>query len=87
MSAFNTVQIGMQFESIEIGGRSVPLNAICLPVYPMFLGSPYRMRSRIDNSFIGGTFFFNGVHIHPKDLDSEWVTVGSSEQKEEKNKK
>jgi len=87
MSAFNTVQIGMQFESIEIGGRSVPLNAIYLPVYPMSFGSPYGMRFRIDNSFIGGTFSFNGVHIHPKDLDSEWVTVGSSEQKEEKNKK
>ena len=84
MSAFNTVQIGMQFESIEIEGRSVPLNAIYLPVYPMSFGSPYGMRFRTDNSFIGGTFSFNGVHLHPKDLDSEWVTVGSQRAKRRK---
>jgi hypothetical protein len=87
IAAWNTVQIGIQFESIEIEGKSVPLNAIYLPVRPMYFGSSYGMRSRIDNSFTGGTFFFDNAHIRPKDLDSDWVTVTPSEQKEEKNKK
>jgi hypothetical protein len=86
-AAFHTVQIGIQFESIEIEGRSVPLNAIYLPVRPMFISAPYSTRFRPDESFVGGTFFFNDVHIRPKDLDAEWVTVTPREQKEEKNKK
>lgn len=87
IAAFYTVQIGIQFESIEIEGASVPLTAIFLPVRPMFFSSPNSMRFRADDSFIGGTFFFNDVRIRAKDLDSEWVTVTPSEQKEEKNKK
>jgi hypothetical protein len=83
MTSFNPVQIGIQFESIEIEGKSVPLNAIYLPVRPMYFGSSSGMRFRIDNSFNGGIFFFS-VHIHPKDLDSEWVTVTPGEQKEKK---
>ena len=86
-AAFHTVQIGIQFESIEIEGKSVPLNAIYLPVRPMFISAPYSTRFRPDESFVGGTFFFNDVHIRPKDLDAEWVTVTPREQKEEKNKK
>lgn len=88
ITAYAPLQIGIQFESIEIEGRSVPLNAIFLPVRPMYVVAPYSMRFvRSDDSFIGGTFFLNDAHIHPKDLDSEWVTVTPGEQKKEKDKK
>jgi hypothetical protein len=87
-AAWNTVQIGIQFESIEIEGRNVPVNAISQPVRPLFIPAPYGMRfARTDDSFIGGTFFFNDVHIHDKDLDSEWITVKPDEQKKEKSQK
>jgi hypothetical protein len=85
--AYATVQIGIQFESMDIEDRSVPLTAILPPVHPLLMGAPYGMRFKPDDSFIGGTFFFNDVPIHAKDLDSEWVTVTPSEQKEEKSKK
>lgn len=87
IAAYAPVQIGIQFESIEIEGRSVPLNAIFLPVRPMVFGSSYGMRFRPEDSFMGGTFFLNDAHIRAKDLDSEWVTVTPGEQKKEKDKK
>ena len=87
IESWNTVQIGIQFESIEIEEKSIPLNAIYLPVRPMYFGPSYGMKFRIDNSFTGGTFFFDNAHIRPKDLDSDWVTVAPAEPKGEKEKK
>jgi hypothetical protein len=84
---FNSLQIAVQFESIEIGGRKVPLNAILYaPVYPLFMGaSRYRMRFlTLDDSFIGGMFFLNEGHLRAKQLDSEWITVAPAERKDKK---
>jgi len=84
---FNSLQIAVQFESIEIGGRKVPLNAILYaPLYPMFMGaSRYRMRFlTAGDSFIGGMFFLNEGHLHAKQLDSEWITVAPAERKDKK---
>jgi hypothetical protein len=84
---FDSLQIGVQFESIEIGGRKVPLSAILYaPPYPMFMGANrYRMRFlKPDDSFIGGVFYFNEGRLRPKQLDSEWITVTPGEHKDKK---
>ena len=82
----DSIQIGMQFESIEIGGRKVPLSAILYPPRAMYLTAySYRMRFlEPDYSFIGGTFFFNETRLRPKQLDSEWITVAPDEHKDKK---
>lgn len=75
---FDTFQIGVQFESIEIEGRNVPLSAVFYaPSRAMFVGgNPYRMRFlEPADSFVGGTFFFNEIPTRPKQFDSEWISV------------
>jgi hypothetical protein len=87
--AFDTFQIGIQFESIEIEGRNVPLNAVFYaPSRAMFVGgNPYRMRFlEPANSFVGGTFFFNEIPVRPKQFDSEWITVTPGEKKHKEKK-
>ena len=79
-SEFNLSQLKLRM-------KSIPLNAIYLPVRPMYFGPSYGMKFRIDNSFTGGTFFFDNAHIRPKDLDSDWVTVAPARAKGEKEKK
>jgi hypothetical protein len=85
--AFGMLQIGLQFESIELEGKNVPLTAVFYaPSRAMFVGAnPYRMRfAKPDGPFIGGTFFFNELHLHPKQLDTEWITVTPGEEKDKK---
>jgi hypothetical protein len=87
MDPVDSLQIGLQFESLEIGGKKVPLNAIFYAPPPaMFVGgSPYRMRFlKPEEPFIGGTFFFNEGHLRPKQLDAEWITVSPNEKKDKK---
>jgi hypothetical protein len=87
--AFDTFQIGVQFESIEIEGRNVPLNAVFYaPSRAMFVGgNPYRMRFlEPANSFVGGTFFFNEIPARPRQFDSEWITVAPGEKKHKEKK-
>lgn len=87
---FDTFQIGVQFEAIEIEGRNIPLSAVFYaPSRGMFVGgNPYRMRFlEPADSFIGGTFFFNEVPLRPKQFDSEWITVTPGEKKDNKDKK
>lgn len=83
---FDAIQIGVQFESIEIGGKKVPLSAILYPPPAMYLSRySYRMRFlKPDYSFVGGTFFFNETRLRPKQLDSEWITVAPDEHKDKK---
>jgi hypothetical protein len=88
--AFDTFQVGVQFESIEIEGRNVPLSAIFYaPSRAIFVGgNPYRMRFlEPADSFVGGTFFFNEIPLRPKQFDSEWITVTPGEKKDNKEKK
>lgn len=85
--AFGMLQIGLQFESIELEGKNVPLSAVFYaPSRAMFAGAnPYRVRfAKPDSSFIGGTFFFNELHLGPRQLDSEWITVTPGEEKDKK---
>jgi hypothetical protein len=84
---FDSLQIAAQFESIEVGGRIVPLSAVLSPPpQTVFMGrSFYRMRFlKPDDSFIGGTFFFNELRLRPKQLDAEWITVVPGEEKDKK---
>jgi len=83
---FDAIQIGVQFESIEIGGKQVPLSATLYPPRAIYLpGYSYRMRFlERDYSFVGGTFFFNETRLLPKQLDSEWLTVAPGEHKDKK---
>ena len=83
---FDSLQIGVQFESIEIGGKKVPLSAILYPPPRAMFIEANRMRFlKADDSFIGGTFFFNDTHVRPKQLDSEWITVAPDEEKDKNN--
>jgi len=86
IGGFDTLQVGIQFESIELEGRNVPLSAVLYPPRVMFVpGNSYRMRFlKPDYSFVGGTFFFNEIRLRPKQLDSEWITVTPSKEKENK---
>jgi hypothetical protein len=84
---FDSLQIAVQFESLEIGGKEVPLSAILYsPPQSVFVGTTsYRTRFlRPDNLFIGGTFFFHEIRLRPKQLDSEWITVAPGEEKDNK---
>jgi hypothetical protein len=82
---FDSLQIGLQFESIEIGGKKVPLSAIVYPPPPAMFMAGNRVRFlRPDDSFVGGTFFFSDAHLRPKQLDSEWITVAPDGDKEKK---
>jgi hypothetical protein len=82
---FDSLQIGVQFESVEIGGKKVPLSAILdAPPHAMFVGANRMRFLKPDDSFIGGTFFFNEGHLRPKQLDSEWITVAPDEKKDKK---
>jgi hypothetical protein len=82
---FDSLQIGVQFESIEIGGKKVPLSAILYsPPRAMFIGVNRLRFLKPDDSFIGGTFFFNDTHLRPKQLDSEWITVAPEEARDNK---
>lgn len=81
----DNLQITVQFESIEIAGKKVPLTAVLYqPHSAMSMSSSaYRMMfvHPYDPS-IGGTFFFREARVHPKQLDSEWVTVAPNEAKD-----
>jgi len=82
---FDSLQIGLQFESIEIGNKKVPLSAILYPPpRSIFIGADRMKFLRPDDSFIGGTFFFTDTHLRPKQLDSEWITVAPGEEKDKK---
>ncbi|HEY2361894.1 MAG TPA: hypothetical protein VGK36_12300 [Candidatus Angelobacter sp.] len=83
--AFIILEVGLEFESIEIEGRNVPLKAAFPPSHAIFIpGNYYRRFLRPDYSFVGGIFFFNNIHLRPKQLDSEWITVTPGEEKDNK---
>jgi hypothetical protein len=81
----DNLQIAVQFESIEIGGKKVPLNAVLYQRQSAMLTSSSRYRMmfmQADDPSIGGTFFFHEAQVRPKQLDSEWVTVSPNEAKD-----
>jgi hypothetical protein len=82
---FEHFEIGVQLESIEINGHTVPLRAA------RYL-SPSVMTSRIvsrlaealreDRAAGIGTFIFRDDHVHLKHFDSDWVTMGPEREAE-----
>jgi hypothetical protein len=81
----DNLQITVQFESIEIGGKKVPLSAVLYESQSamlMALNSRRMMFVHPDDLSIGGTFFFREARVHPKQLDSEWITVAPNEAKD-----
>ena len=83
-------QIAVQFESMEIAGRNVPLTAELYPPRSRMVildGGQYRMAQlKPDKSFIGGSFFFQNNHLRLKQLDAEWITVSLDTKKDKANK-
>ena len=79
------LQITVQFESIEIGGKKVPLSAVLYQSpSAMWMASNSRRMMFVhpDDPSIGGTFFFREARVPPKLLDSEWITVAPDEAKD-----
>jgi hypothetical protein len=71
-------QIVVQFESVETGGRNVPLNAVLYPSQPEWLMRTNSSRMSVlkpDDPSVGGTFFFRDDHLRLKQWDANWVTV------------
>lgn len=71
-------QITVQFESVEIGGKNVPFNAVLYPPRPPTLmgnTASRMMLLRPDDPSTGGTFFFRNDHLLLKQLDSDWITI------------
>jgi hypothetical protein len=79
------LQITVQFESIEIGGKKVPLSAVLYQpsgAMLMALSSRRMMFVHPDDPLVGGTFFFREARVPPKELDAEWITVAPKEAKD-----
>jgi hypothetical protein len=75
-------QIGVRFESIEIRGVDVPLNAILELPHPKVLtgtfASPLVMApAKPADPSLGGMFSFRQQRLHLKNLDAHWVTAKS----------
>lgn len=70
-------QITVQFESVEIGDRNVPLEAVLYPSRPSTLitSASRMMLLKPDDPSLGGTFFFHTDHLLLKQLDADWITV------------
>jgi hypothetical protein len=71
-------QITVQFESLEIGGTRVPLNAeVYTPLSTTLMGANANRMTLLkpDAPSIGGTFFFREDHLHLKHLDADWITI------------
>jgi len=72
-------KIGIRLESVEVGGKEIPLSALTFPIHK---------RTWVDGSLFGSivvppddpstgvaTFLFRHEHLSLKQLDSEWITV------------
>ena len=72
-------QLTVQLESVEIGGRNVPLNAVLYPPRSTTLMGNTASRMMLlkpDNPSLGGTFFFRGNdHFFLNQLEADWITV------------
>lgn len=83
----DALQIGLQFESVEIEGKNVPLNAVTYSPSRAMMTDMYSRRMMFlhpDDAGIGGTFFFNEARVGPKQLDTEWITVAPDHAKDKK---
>jgi hypothetical protein len=81
---FDHFEIGIQLESIEINGQTVPLRAARYyrsNVMPEIIIS--RSPSTLDDRSAGiGTFSFRTDHLRLKQLDGEWITLSQNSQAE-----
>jgi len=79
--------IAVQFESMEINGRNVPLSATSYPPPRRVLeesGFSGRRLLHLDDPWDSATFFFRERHLRLKQLDSDWVTVSAGASKDRK---
>ncbi len=71
-------QITVQFESLEIGGKKIPLNAeVYTPLSTTLMGANANRMTLLkpDDPSVGGTFFFHEDHLQLKHLDADWITT------------
>jgi hypothetical protein len=71
-------KITVRFDSLEMGGRSVPFSAILEPPHPaVFTGTTISrtMLAQPEAGSPGGTFFFHQEHLRLEQLDASWVTL------------
>lgn len=71
-------KIGVQLESVDVGGKEIPLAALSYPI---------RARTPVDGMLFGlivppddpsagiATFLFRSEHLRLKQLDADWITV------------
>ncbi|HKF23912.1 MAG TPA: hypothetical protein VKE93_20225 [Candidatus Angelobacter sp.] len=79
---FDHFQIGVQLESVEINGQTVPLRAARYyrpNVMPGTRVSRLGPLTRDDPAAGIGTFIFRTDHLRLKQLDAEWVTIAPGE--------
>jgi hypothetical protein len=82
-------EIVVQFESVEIAGRNVPLSATSYPPQHIVLaagGYGYASLSplHLGDPWDSATFYFHERHLRLKQLDSKWVTASPDAGKDKK---
>ncbi|MBZ5525415.1 MAG: hypothetical protein LAP21_24585 [Acidobacteriia bacterium] len=78
------LQITVQFESVEIGDRKIPLSAVLYRPRPAMVMGNRIIFTKPDDPSVGGAFFFQELRLHPKQLDSEWITTAPDAGKDKK---
>ena len=79
---FDHFELGIELESIEINGRSVPLRAaryFSPSAMTPIIASRLPASATDDRSLGIGTFRFRGDRSHLKNFESEWITVSTNE--------
>jgi hypothetical protein len=80
-------EIAVQFESLEIDGKIVPLLATSYPpqhYVPQVSGYAILSPLHRDDPWDSATFYFHERHLRLKQFDSEWVTVSADASKNKK---
>jgi hypothetical protein len=75
-------EIALQFESVEIAGKNVPLTATSFSARPRFYA--FQKQPISDDPPDVVTFFFNTQHLRLKQLDEEWITISPNTGKDKK---
>jgi hypothetical protein len=71
-------KIGVRLESVEVGGKEIPLAALTYPIHTRTWvdGGLFGLIVPPDDPSTGvATFLFRHEHLSLKQLDSEWITV------------
>lgn len=80
-------EIAVQFESMEIDGKIVPILATSYPpqhYVPQVIGYATLNPLHLGDPWDSATFYFHERHLRLKQLDSEWVTASADAGKDKK---